>query len=260
MNLNLNNKVVVVTGGTGGIGEAIALHFAEEGAIPVIVGRDAERGGLVLKELQKLQPKAQLVLAELSKPEACKQTIEVVRSSFGRLDVLVNNAGGNDLVGLDAGPEAFMLSLERNLLHFYTLVHYSLDLLKAAKGNIINIGSKVAQTGQGKTSGYAAAKGAVQALTREWALDLKDYGVRVNEVVPAEVMTLSYMNWLQRFENKEERIQQITRHIPLGKRFTTSDEIAAMVVFLASEKASHITGQHIYVDGGYTHLDRAADF
>jgi L-fucose dehydrogenase len=174
--------------------------------------------------------------------------------------VLVNNAGGNDLVGLDAGPQAFMKSLERNLLHYYTIVHYSLDMLKASKGNIINIGSKVAQTGQGKTSGYAASKGAVQALTREWALDLKDDGIRVNEVVPAEVMTLSYMNWLQRFEDKEERIRQITRHIPLGNRFTTADEIADMVVFLASDRASHITGQHIFVDGGYTHLDRAIDF
>jgi L-fucose dehydrogenase len=260
MNLNLTDKVVVVTGGTGGIGEAIALHFALEGAIPIIVGRDESRGKQVLQELQKHHSEAYLILAELSQPDACKHTVDTIRARFGRIDVLVNNAGGNDLVGLDAGPQAFMKSLERNLLHYYTIVHYSLDMLKASKGNIINIGSKVAQTGQGKTSGYAASKGAVQALTREWALDLKDDGIRVNEVVPAEVMTLSYMNWLQRFEDKEERIRQITRHIPLGNRFTTADEIADMVVFLASDRASHITGQHIFVDGGYTHLDRAIDF
>lgn len=250
----------MITGGTGGIGEAIALHFAQEGAIPVIVGRDSERGTEVLNNLLKLQPRAHLILAELSEPEACRQVMDEVANKFGKLHVLVNNAGGNDLVGIDAGPQAFMQSLQRNLLHYYALVHYGLPMLKASQGNIINIGSKVAVTGQGKTSGYAAAKGAIQALTREWALDLKDFGIRVNEVVPAEVLTHSYMQWLKRFDNPEERIQQIVRHIPLGRRFTTTDEIAAMVVFLASDKASHITGQHIYVDGGYTHLDRAADF
>jgi len=260
MNLNLGNKVVLITGATSGIGAEIAKQFADEGAIPVLIGRDTIRGNQVLEEILPIQPKAILLAFDLSDPENCRLAVDQAIRAFGRLDILVNNAGGNDSVGLEKGPSAFMNSLTMNLLHVYSMAHYALPYLKASVGNIVNIGSKVAETGQGGTSGYAAAKGGMRALTREWALDLREDGIRVNEVIPAEVLTLSYQTWIQTFAEPEKKMSEIVRHIPLGQRFTTPKEIADMVLFLASDLSSHTTGQHIYVDGGYTHLDRAIDF
>ena len=121
----------------------------------------------------------------------------------------------------------------------------------------MNIASKTAITGQGGTSGYASAKGAILALTREWAVELLPYSIRVNAIVPAEVMTPLYKQWLETFPDPEQKLKAIIAKIPLGKRMTLPEDIAAMAVFLLSSKAGHITGQHIFVDGGYTHLDRA---
>jgi len=122
----------------------------------------------------------------------------------------------------------------------------------------VNISSKVALTGQGGTSAYAAGKGAQLALTREWAAELLPYGIRVNAVMPAEVLTPLYKRWISTREDPAAALKSIEDKIPLGKRMTTAAEIAAMVVFLLSPKQSgHTTGQQILVDGGYTHLDRA---
>jgi L-fucose dehydrogenase len=258
MDLQLKDKVVLITGGAKGIGAAIAHTVAEEGAIPVIVDRDTEAGAKLQSELQRLGRITDLVVAELATPEACSKVVEQSIRTFGRIDVLVNNAGVNDGVGLEKGnPDQFLASLHRNLLHYYNMAHYALPHLKRTSGSIISIGSKTAVTGQGGTSGYVASKGAILSLTREWAAELLPYGIRVNAVVPAEVMTPLYQQWLGTFAHPEEKLKTIVAKIPLGKRMTTSDEIAAMVVFLISSKASHITGQHLYVDGGYVHLDRA---
>jgi NAD(P)-dependent dehydrogenase (short-subunit alcohol dehydrogenase family) len=151
----------------------------------------------------------------------------------------------------------FRQSLEKNLVHCFVLVQSALDALVACRGSVVNISSKCASTGQGGTSGYAAAKGALNALTREWALDLAHHGVRVNCVVPAEVMTPLYAKWLSTRSDPEAARRAIEKTIPLGKRMTLSREIADMTVFLASERSAHTTGQIIYVDGGYTHIDRA---
>lgn len=257
MDLGIQDKVVIVTGSSSGIGAEIAVRFAEEGAIPVLTGRDKTRGLESLEKVKKFSPLSFFGEAELSDPNACKELVQQTIAQHGRIDILVNNAGGNDLVGLDAGPEAFMKSLQQNLSHVYNMAHFALDYLKTSKGNIVNIGSKVADTGQGKTSGYAAAKGAMRALTREWAADLCKYSIRVNEVIPAEVWTLSYERWIQSFPHSDKKLAEIVRHIPLGNRFTTTREIADMVLFLASPLSAHTTGQHIFVDGGYTHLDRS---
>lgn len=254
MDLQLTNKVAIVTGGASGIGEAIVKAFAGEGAIPVIVGRDQEKGNALVN---KLQTKVLFVKAELTIEAECKNVVDQTLQTFGRIDCLVNNAGVNDSVGLDKSPAEFMRSIEKNLLHYFTMAHYAQNALKVTKGSIINIGSKVANTGQGGTSGYAASKGGIQALTREWAVSLLAAGVRVNEVIPAEVWTPLYASWINTFPNPDEKLQEISRRVPLEKRFTTSEEIADAVIFLASNRASHITGQHIYVDGGYTHLDRS---
>lgn len=254
MDLQLEDKVVLVTGGAKGIGAAIARAAAAEGAIPVIVDRDAEAG----RQLQGELPGSAVVVAELSSPENCQAAVIEAISKFGRIDALVNNAGVNDKVGLEHGnPDQYVQSLERNLLHYYNMAHYSLPHLKEAKGAIVNIGSKTAVTGQGGTSGYASSKGAILALTREWAVELLPYQIRVNAVIPAEVMTPLYRQWLDTFSDPEAKRQAILAKIPLEKRMTKPEEIAAMVVFLLSARAAYITGQHMFVDGGYVHLDRA---
>lgn len=254
MDLHLQHKVVLVTGGAKGIGAAIVRAAAEEGAIPVIADRDGEAG----KKLQAELKNCELMVAELSGPEPCRSVVEQTIRKCGRLDALVNNAGANDKVGLEHGsPQEYVESLGRNLLHYYNMAHYALPHLKKSRGCIVNISSKTALTGQGGTSGYASSKGAVLALTREWAVELLNYGIRVNAIVPAEVMTPLYRSWLDTFPNPDEKLKTILSKIPLERRMTSPDEIAAMAVFLLSARAGHITGQHVFVDGGYVHLDRA---
>jgi L-fucose dehydrogenase len=258
MDLQIKDKVVLVTGGAKGIGAAIVRTCANEGALPVIVDRDAEAGRRLQAELNGHGIASEVIPVDLLAAGGCSQAVEQTLKKFGRLDALVNNAGVNDKVGLEHGsPEEFVASLGRNLLHYYYMAHYALPHLKQSRGSIVNIGSKTALTGQGGTSGYASSKGAILALTREWAVELLDCGIRVNAVVPAEVMTPLYRQWLDTFPNPEEKLKTILAKIPLGKRMTTAEEIAAMVVFLISAKAGHTTGQHLFVDGGYVHLDRA---
>lgn len=258
MDLQLRDKVVLVTGGAKGIGAAIVRAASSEGAIPVIVDRDEAAGKLLQDELRNSGAGSELVVVDLATSAGCSQAIVETHQRRGRLDVLVNNAGCNDRAGLEDGsPERFVRSLESNLLHYFNLAHYALPYLKSSRGSIVNISSKVAVTGQGGTSGYAASKGAIFGLTREWAAELFPHGIRVNSVVPAEVMTPLYRQWLDSFPNPQEKLNAILSRIPLGKRMTQPEEIAAMVMFLISAKAGHITGQHLFVDGGYVHLDRA---
>jgi L-fucose dehydrogenase len=252
MDLGLRDKVVIVTGGGSGIGAAVSEVLAEEGAIPVILTRRAPDAAWLAGV-----SRADVVLADLSEDSQCRRAVTEIRAKHGRIDGLVNNAGANDSIGLEAGPEAFRKSLDRNLVHYYTLVHLFAEDLRATKGAIVNVASKTALTGQGGTSAYVAAKAAQLGLTREWAAEFLKDGVRVNAVIPAEVMTPLYANWLKTFDDPEERLAEITRRIPLGQRMTTPREIADTAVFLLSPRSSHTTGQWLFPDGGYTHLDRA---
>lgn len=255
MDLHLQEKVILISGGAKGIGGAIAKGLIDEGAIPVIID-PSEKEGQELLTLAK--GKALHLKKRLFSPEDAHSVVQEVLQVYGSIDGLVNNAGTNDGVGLENGsPEDFLKSVERNLGHYYYLAHYALESLKKSKGSILNISSKTAITGQGNTSGYVAAKGAQLALTREWAVELLPYQIRVNALVPAEVYTPMYASWIQSFPDPKQKLAEISRRVPLENRMTTAEEIAAMALFLLSEKASHITGQHIFVDGGYTHLDRA---
>jgi L-fucose dehydrogenase len=255
MNLNLKDKVIIVTGGAKGIGLGISKVLANEGAIPVIIGRKEADNITAVKEIGGL---AKYVTAELTNPQACEQAVKQVIADCGRIDGVVNNAGVNDGVGLEKGNyESFIASLHKNLVHYYLIVHHALPELIKSKGAIVNIGSKTAETGQGNTSAYAASNGGRNALTREWAVELLKYGIRVNAVIVAECYTPLYETWIKTFENPEEQLKLITAKIPFENRMTTAEEIANMVAFLLSDKSSHTTGQLIYVDGGYTHLDRA---
>ena len=255
MNLNLKNKVIIVTGGAKGIGEGIIKVLANEKAIPVIIGRNNTDNQKILNEIGD---NGFQVVAELSNPEDCKMAIEKVIEKYGKIDGLVNNAGVNDSVGLENGNyDAFVKSLHSNLIHYYLMAQYALPYLKISKGNIVNIGSKTAETGQGGTSAYAASNGGRNALTREWAIELLPYSIRVNAVIVAECYTPLYDKWVKTLPDPEQTLANIMSNIPFENRMTTAEEIANMVTFLLSDKSSHTTGQLIYVDGGYVHLDRA---
>ncbi|MCB0578425.1 MAG: SDR family oxidoreductase [Phaeodactylibacter sp.] len=259
MDLQLKGKVVIVTGGSEGIGEGITRSLASEGAIPVIASRAVAASEQLVAELQDAGIPALFIGGDLSEPGRCHTVVEQTARRFGSIYGVVNNAGINDAIGLEkGGPDGFRSSLDKNLYHYYGLVHFALPYLKESRGAIVNISSKVALTGQGNTSGYAAAKGAQLALTREWAAELLPYGVRVNAVLPAEVMTPLYETWLKTaFKDPEAKKKEITARIPLEKRMTTKEEIADMVAFLLSPRSGHTTGQWVVVDGGYVHLDRS---
>ncbi len=258
MDLHLNDKVILVSGGAKGIGLGIAKVLAQEGARVVIIGRNPNDNREAVAEIEAAGRQAFSEVAELSNPGECRLVVERIATRFERIDGLVNNAGVNDGVGLENGSyEGFIASLHKNLIHYYLLAHYCLPMLKQSKGSIVNISSKTAETGQGGTSAYAASNGGRNALTREWAVELLPYSIRVNALIVAECFTPLYAKWIETFDAPQQKLAEITRRIPLQQRMTTAEEIANMVAFLLSEKSSHTTGQLIYVDGGYTHLDRA---
>ena len=259
MDLGLKGKLIVVTGGGAGIGGGISRACIEEGARVIVLSRASQNVRDFMGEMQDAHEDCHLVEANLEDAVRCQSAMEEIQSRFGDVYGLVNNAGVNDGVGLASGTvDRFVESLHRNLVHYYALAHYALPALRRTQGAIINISSKVALTGQGNTSAYAAAKGAQLALTREWAAELLPHNIRVNAVLPAEVMTPLYRRWLDTLGDPAAKLREITAKIPLGQRMTTSAEIAAATVFLLSPtQSAHTTGQHIIVDGGYVHLDRA---
>ena len=258
MDLHLTDKVIIVTGGAKGIGAGIVKILAAEGAIPVVVGRNEEDNLKLIAEIEAGGGRGSQIVAELTQPIECEKVVKMILQKWGRIDALVNNAGVNDNVGLESGNyQRFIDSLHKNVVHYYLMAHHALPALKASKGCIVNISSKVAETGQGGTSAYAASNGARNALTREWAVELLKDGIRVNSVIVAECYTPLYESWVKTLPNPKETLQEIIKKIPLGKRMTTAKEIADTVAFLLSDRSSHTTGQLIHVDGGYTHLDRA---
>lgn len=256
MRLGLDGKVILVTGGGAGIGGAISLTLAAEGALPVVIGRSALAPDFE-SQLRALQPAFVFAQVDLNDERACISAVAKALDLGRGIHGLVNNAGANDGVGLDRPLSDFLRSLNENLAHYFTMAHHCLPHLKASKGAIVNVSSKTALTGQGGTSGYVAAKAAQLGLTREWAAELAGDGVRVNAVVPAEVMTPLYRRWLDSFPDPAAEEKKIADRIPLGRRMTTAQEIADTTVFLLSDRASHTTGQWLFPDGGYTHLDRS---
>ena len=199
MDLKLKDKVVVVTGSAGikgSIGETIVQRLADEGAIPALIDRN-DRGFGYVEELQSRGIDAVFCKTDVTDPDQIEKAVKTIAEKYGRIDVVINNVGVNDGAGLDSSVDDFMWSLKLNMVSYFVVVKHALPYLKASKGNILNIGSKVALTGQGGTSGYAASKGGVFGLTREWAVDLIKEKIRVNAIVIAESWTPAYDNWIK---------------------------------------------------------------
>ncbi|HMB61601.1 MAG TPA: SDR family oxidoreductase [Eudoraea sp.] len=259
MELGLKGKVIILSGAAGkegSIGETILRHLAEEGAIPAVIDI-SDRGAAYVEKIRKMGVDAIFCQADVTDPGQIADAVATIAKKYGRIDVVLNNVGVNDGVGLDASYEEFMHSLKLNMVSYFLVVKHALPWLKKSKGNILNIGSKVALTGQGQTSGYAAAKGGVLALTREWAVDLVPYRIRSNAIIIAECWTPSYDTWIKTLDKGGKKLKAILKKIPLENRMTTPDEIADVCLFTISGRSSHTTGQFIFVDGGYVHLDRA---
>lgn len=259
MDLGLKDKIVVISGAAGmqgSIGETILQNLVNEGAIPAVIDRN-DRGYGYIEKIKEKGIDAIFCKTDVTDPEQIKKAVETITKKYGRIDVVINNVGVNDGVGLEASYEEFMNSLKLNMVSYFLIVKYALPYLKKAKGNILNIGSKVALTGQGKTSGYAAAKGGVLGLTREWAVDLVTFGIRSNAIIIAESWTPAYDTWIKTLEDGKAKLESIVKKIPLENRMTTTQEIADACLFTISERSSHTTGQFITVDGGYVHLDRS---
>ena len=256
MDLGLKDKVVIVTGGAKGIGAGMVESFASEGAFVYSVNRPSEEGEALAKRLCTEGKDVTFVPAELNDPEESRKVITRVLQERGEIYCIMNNAGYNDEKNLDTPPTEFMQSVSNNLIHYYAMVHYAKDALIASKGSVVNTGSHVSITGQGGTSAYVAAKGAICGLTREWAAYFSKFGVRVNCVVPGSVWTNAYVKWANKFPDPEARRRMAEQNIPLGRRMTTIEEFADFAVYIASPRASHLTGEIIINDGGYSRLDR----
>jgi NAD(P)-dependent dehydrogenase (short-subunit alcohol dehydrogenase family) len=261
MDLHLQGKVILVTGGFKGIGHGISLQLAREGAQVVILNRKDGKEDEVRAELEKIGATVDFHYIDLNNTDEIKPIIEATYKKYGHIDGVVNNAGVNDNKDLETTSwQDFEKSIHGNLTHYYEMVHEAVPYLKESKGAIVNITSKTAFTGQGKTSAYAAAKGAIAGLTREWAAALVHDGVRVNAIVVAEAWTPLYADWIKTFGDEaaqQARLKIITDKIPLEHRMTTPEELGNEAAFLLSDRSSHTTGQWVFVDGGYVHLDRA---
>lgn len=218
MNLGFQDKVYIITGSASRIGEAVCKLIAGEGGIVVIADKNKEKSNALASEIINQKQNVLAVAVELTDEESCRQLIEDVISKYKRIDGLINNAGTNDKINLRSGSvQGFEQSLYINMIQYFILTHYALPHLIKTKGSIVNIGSKVSATGQENTLRYTAGQGGVNALTREWAVELLPHQIRVNAVLPAEVSMPQY-----------------------------PDAIANTVVFLLSEQSSHTTGQLIF--------------
>lgn len=261
MDLHLEGKVFIVTGGFKGIGKGITLQLAREGAIPVVINRADAAEATFRSDIEAITDKYDVYLLDLNDTDEIAPIIEKTYAKYGHIDGIVNNAGVNDNKDLETTSwRDFEKSIHGNLTHYYETVHAAVKYLKESHGAVVNISSKTALTGQGKTSAYAAAKGGILGLTREWAAALVHDRVRVNAIVVSECWTPLYADWIKTFgdeEAQQARLKVITDKIPLENRMTTTEEIGNEAAFLLSDRSSHTTGQWVFVDGGYVHLDRA---
>jgi 3-oxoacyl-[acyl-carrier protein] reductase len=244
--IDLTGKAAIVTGGSRGIGKAIALRLAEQGADICFSYRgNVEAAKTTVGELEGLGRRAMSIQADVTRPEAAEELVKAVLDAFGKVDILVNNAGitRDDLI-MRMSPDAWRDVLETNLFGaFWTLKAVTRPMLRAKSGRIINITSVSGQAGQMGQANYSSAKAGLIGLTKAAARELGSRGITVNAVAPGFVLTELTESLADEWK------QRITDQTPLG-RFGTVEEVAYAVAFLASDEAAYITGQVLAVDGG----------
>jgi NAD(P)-dependent dehydrogenase (short-subunit alcohol dehydrogenase family) len=242
--------VVLVTGALTGIGRATALAFAQEGARLVVSGRRDDVGQALVEELRALGGEAEFIRADVRQEEDVRNLIDKTVARFGRLDVAVNNAGTEGKPGpvTQQTAESYAVTFDTNVLGTLLSLKHELRVMQGQNsGSIVNISSTYGHEGAGGASVYAASKHAVEGLTKSAALEAAGSGVRVNAVAPGPTET----GMLNRFTGTAERKAGLAATVPLG-RIGTPEELARAIVFVASDKASFLTGQIVTVDGGKT--------
>ena len=242
--------VVLVTGALTGIGRATALAFAQEGARLIVSGRRDDVGQTLVKELRALGGEAEFIRADVRQEEDVRNLIDKTVARFGRLDVAVNNAGTEGKPGpvTQQTAESYAATFDTNVLGTLLSLKHELRVMQGqGSGSIVNISSTYGHEGAGGASVYAASKHAVEGLTKSAALEAAGSGVRVNAVAPGPTET----GMLNRFTGTAERKAGLAATVPLG-RIGTPEELARAIVFVASDKASFLTGQIVTVDGGKT--------
>ena len=245
----MKDKIALVTGGTSGIGRAAAIAFANAGADVVIVGRRETEGLTTAKLVQQAGRKALFFRADVSNESECKQMVKATIEKFGRLDFAFNNAGVEGQMGplVEATNENYRTVMDINVFGVLASMKYQIPaILKSGGGAIVNNASVASLIGMAGTSIYAASKCAVVGLTRAASVEMATQKIRINAVSPGGVQTEMY----DRFTGGQDAVkEQMNTLHPIG-RVGTPNEIADLVVFLCSEKATFITGQNIAIDGG----------
>ena len=244
----MKDKVILITGALTGIGRATALAFAREGAHVVVCGRRDDAGNALATELRALGVEAEYIRADVRHEEDVRDLVDGTVKRFGRLDVAVNNAGTEGKPGpvTEQTAESYATTFDTNVLGtLLSLKHELRVMLPRRQGSIVNVSSTFGRAGGPGASVYVASKHAVEGLTKAAALEVAGSGVRVNVVAPGPIET----GMLKRFTGNEEKKAALVSRVPL-KRAGLPEEIAETIVFLASDKASFITGASIAVDGG----------
>ena len=244
----MKNKIILITGALTGIGRATAIAFAREGAHLVVCGRRDDVGNALAIELRALGVEAEYIRADVRHEEDVRGLVDGTVKRFGRLDVAVNNAGTEGKPGpvTEQTAESYASTFDTNVLGtLLSLKHELRVMLPQRQGSIVNVSSTFGRAGGSGASVYVASKHAVEGLTKAAALEVAGSGVRVNVVAPGPIET----GMLNRFTGDEEKKAALVSRVPL-KRAGLPEEIAQTIVFLASEKASFITGVSIAVDGG----------
>ena len=245
----LAGKVAVVTGATSGIGAVTARRFVAEGAKVVLCGRNADAGQVLADELGRGH--AALVLGDVTDPATAAAAVDEARR-FGPLDVLVNNAAMDFTSDLySTAVEDVRRVLEVNFVGAFVMLQAAARAMRGRGGSIVNVGSRLATIGVRTMSVYGASKGALTSFTRGAAIDLAPDGIRVNTVAPGFTETPLMRAWLTDQADADEVRARTMAQIPQG-RFATPEDIAAAILFLASDESAHVTGALLAVDGGYT--------
>src|SRR6202021_738079 len=244
----MNTQVVLVTGGLTGIGRATAFAFAKEGAQVVVSGRHDEEGQKLVSEIRKAGAEAEFIRADVRREEDVRNLIDKTVERFGRLDVAVNAAGTEGVPGpvTEQTAESYAATFDTNVLGTLLSMKHELRVMLPQKsGSIVNVSSTFGHTGAPGASVYSASKHAVEGLTRSAALEVAGTGVRVNVVAVGATDT----GMLTRFTSTDENKAALVPTVPL-KRLATPEEIAQVIAFVGSAKASYMTGSSIPVDGG----------